>query len=66
MLEPMFNAHVVIVEFTAQNGKLTRACAFQHEDGTFYQIGTYEPLPGDVEVLGPTDYQAAYDMETAW
>lgn len=63
MLEPMFNAHVVIVEFTAQNGELVKAYAFQHEDGTFYQIGTFEPLSGDVKVLGHTDTVAAYDME---
>ena len=63
MLEPMFNAHAVIVEFSAPNGQLGKAYAFQHEDGTFYQIDTFEPLSGDVVVIGYTDTVAAYNME---
>lgn len=58
MFKPEYNAHIVIVEL-AGGGK---AYAFQHEDGTFYQIDTFEPLPGDAEVISYTDTVAAYNM----
>ena len=58
MTKPEYNAHIVIVEL-ADGGK---AYAFRHDDGTFYELDSFEPLPGDAEVISYTDTVAAYNM----
>lgn len=59
MFKPEYNSFIVIVELVDGS----KAYAFLHDDGTYYEFSTFEPLSGDLEVIGHTDTVIAYCME---